>query len=336
MKGFNLFYIAVLAIGLALFLILKPKEVELLSFYGFAESNETEINYNYPVVVDRIMVRPGQEVKKGEVLLEISRRKSKETLEDQEFRIRELRADEAIWRQKEDGKLAGIINRNKEKIEAIDLQIEQLKKELVYKKSLAEGLKTIEPKTSSYNPIQENINELEQRKKSLQITHQVELKTIQSAIDIGDNPYKEQISRLQAELVFEEGQKVQPITVVAPNDGLIGNINCKEEEHIPSYSTLLSFYEPHSGVVKGFVHENLTLKVQLGNLFRVGSLKDETISYEGKVIGLGSRIVEIPPRLRKLVEFKTYGREVLIEITKENHFLQKEKVSISTISQIGL
>ena len=111
-------------------------------------------------------------------------------------------------------------------------------------------------------------------------------------------------------------------------DGIIGTISCKEAEHVSSYSTLMTFYEPHSGLIHGYVHEDLTLQVQMGDRFEIGSLKNENIRYEGKVVGLGSRIVEIPTRLRKIPEVKTYGREVQLEITQENSFLQKEKVSI--------
>jgi len=97
---------------------------------------------------------------------------------------------------------------------------------------------------------------------------------------------------------------------------------------VPSFNTLLSFYEPHSGLIKGYVHEDLTLQVALDDIYAISSLKDADIQYDGKVIGLGSRIVEIPTRLRKITEVKTYGREVLLEISRDNQFLQKEKVSI--------
>jgi len=112
---------------------------------------------------------------------------------------------------------------------------------------------------------------------------------------------------------------------------LIGNIYCKEAEHVPAYKTLLSFYEPHSALIRGFVHENMTLSVDIGHRFTVSSLKDETITYEGKVVGLGSRIVEIPVRLRKMEQVKTYGREVLVSIPKDNLFLQKEKVAMNHV-----
>ena len=90
----------------------------------------------------------------------------------------------------------------------------------------------------------------------------------------------------------------------------------------------MTFYEPHPSLIKGYLNENLILEVHEGDLFSVSSLKNESIKYDAEVIGLGSRIVEIPSRMRKRPELKTYGREVLLGVSKNNDFLQGEKVSI--------
>lgn len=328
MGRLNLFYIAILLTGIALFAVLRPDFNRDLSFYGFAESNETEINYNYPVVVDKILVNPGQEVTSGEVMMHLSRRKSKETLEDQSFRIAELNAEEAIWRQKKETEIEELAFAQQTRISEMNAEIERTQNELKYKKSLLENLKSIEPAESSYKPLEEELASLTQEKTDLNRTYDLKIEGVKKELALGRSPYREQIKRLTAEKAFDESQKIQEIIVTAPTDGLIGNIMCKEEEHIPSYTTLLSFYEPHSGIIKGYVHEDLTLEVGIGDLFEITSLKDETINYQGTVIGLGSRIVEIPTRLRKIQEIKSYGREVLIEISKDNSFLQKEKVSI--------
>jgi hypothetical protein len=44
----------------------------------------------------------------------------------------------------------------------------------------------------------------------------------------------------------------------------------------------------------------------------------------GRVSGLGQCVVEIPERLRKIPELKTYGREVLIEIPHDNSFCKRK------------
>lgn len=328
MKNFNLFYIAIIAaIGL-LMTVLSPDFHKELSFYGFAESRATEINYNYPVVVERILVKPGQEVKAGEILVELSRRKTKEILEDQKFRIAELKADEALWKKKLKNEIGELAVNKRNQISEVEAKIEKTQLELAYRKSLVEGLTAISPEATAYKPLEETLLRFDQKKKDLEQLFDLKIKGLEEELSLGQNPYREQIKRYLAEKAFDESQKVQPIVVTAPSDGLVGNISCKEAEHIPSYSTLLTFYEPHSEIIEGYVHEDLTLEVKMGQEFTISSLKDEHITYQGKVIGLGSRIVEIPARLRKIDVFKAYGREVLIEIPTQNDFLQKEKVSI--------
>lgn len=328
MKSVNVFYIAILSIGIFLLIALRPDFHKELSFYGFAESRSTEINYNYPVVVDKILVNPGQAVKAGQTLIELSRRKSKETLEDQNFRIAELEAEAALWEQKNQNEIEELQIEQRSQITEIDGKIERTQNEIEYRKSIVENLETIDPVEASYKPLEETLKRYKQEKKNMNQLYDSRIKGLKEELSLGHSPYHEQINRYNAEREFDESQKVQPIVVTAPTDGLVGNISCKEAEHISSYSTLMTFYEPHSGIIKGFVHEDLTLEVEIGQEFTISSLKDESINYPGTVIGLGSRIVEIPSRLRKVETVKAYGREVLIEISKENSFLQKEKVSI--------
>ncbi len=333
MERINLFYIVVAALGIALFTLFRPDYYQSLSFYGFAESNETDINYNYPIVVDQIYVNPGQAVSTGDTLMRISRRKSKEVLEDQNYRIAELRAEENIWQQNKESDLNQAEVELENQVKVYDQEIASKRQELQYKSELSDGLKILQNTSTSYNATADEIVELETKKSSYLNEQQAKITAIKEELAIGNNPYRVQIERLNAERAFEESQRVIPVAVFAPTDGIIGTISCKEAEHISSYSTLMTFYEPHSGLIHGYVHEDLTLQVQMGDRFEIGSLKNENIRYEGKVIGLGSRIVEIPTRLRKIPEVKTYGREVQLEITQENSFLQKEKVSITTYDE---
>jgi len=80
--------------------------------------------------------------------------------------------------------------------------------------------------------------------------------------------------------------------------------------------------------VKAYVHEDYLVKVEVGDQFTISSIKDVNQSYQGTVIGLGSRIVEIPARMRKVAEYKTYGREVMIRLPSESRFLQNEKLTL--------
>ncbi len=109
---------------------------------------------------------------------------------------------------------------------------------------------------------------------------------------------------------------------------MIGNVHVKAGEYLPSFKPLITLYEPNPSQVIAYVHESLLVKVNVGDKFIVQSMQDENNKFEGQVVGLGSRIVEIPERLRKMPDLKTYGREVVIKIPVDNSLLQKEKVKI--------
>jgi hypothetical protein len=119
--------------------------------------------------------------------------------------------------------------------------------------------------------------------------------------------------------------------IVAPSDGLIGNVHCKEGEKITSFGALISFYEESPNLVVGYIHEELILKINIDDSIAIYSSSRPDIQNKGVVKTLGSRIVEIPPRLRKIKELKTFGREIIIEIPPENPFLQKEKVILNLV-----
>jgi multidrug resistance efflux pump len=327
----NLFYPAVLLLGVSMFFLFRPPADTELSFYGFAESNETAINYNYPIVIDHIYVQPGQSVKAGSPLLEVSRRNAKESLVDQRFRIAELRAGERVRQQRRQSELAEHRQSAATDLAELDERVADLRRELNYKRSLAEGLKTLTTGEAAYQPLQSQIDDLLAERDRRKAAAQLREDNLGQEMLLDDKPVREQVRRLEAELDFEEDQKVQPFTVTAPADGLVGNISVREEEHVPSYETLLSFYEPHSSLVSGYVHEDQTARVVIGDALEVYSLRSGGPVYAGKVVGLGSRIVETPPRLRTLPDFKTYGREVTIEITLDNVFLQKEKVGVRRV-----
>ena len=119
--------------------------------------------------------------------------------------------------------------------------------------------------------------------------------------------------------------------IVAPADGLIGNVHCKEGEKITSIRALISFYEESPNLVVGYIHEELILKINIDDSIVIYSSSRPDIQNKGVVKTLGSRIVEIPPRLRKIKELKTFGREIIIEIPPDNPFLQKEKVILNLV-----
>jgi len=332
MRYLNIFYLFVLLVGLGLWYLNASYNREVISFFGFAENKETEINFNYSVAVAKIHVSPGQRVPKGTPLLDVYRIKSKESLEDQPFRIAELQAKEKSWKTEKEGEIRYIFTQKDLKLQELEADLQKLIEQKKFNDGLYKGLKNVDPDDSGHSPIDSRIRALKREKTLVAASFDQKVENIESEIRAGINPYREEIKRWEAERAFELSNKTIDFQLMAPSDGVVGNIYCKEAEHIPSFKTLLSFYEPNPSLVEGFVQEDLILHVALKDSFLIRSSKDpETYCY-GIVTGLGSRIVEIPERLRKITGMKTYGREVLIRIPADNNFLQKEKVVLEFLN----
>ncbi|MEM9884484.1 MAG: hypothetical protein AAF849_01225 [Bacteroidota bacterium] len=323
-KYINLFYILVVLVGFVLWQIHREYTENVLSFYGFAENKETEINFNYPVAIGKIYVQAGQRVKAGDKLVDMYRIRAKEKLSEETFLIAELGAKEAVWRNQKKGDLEILELKKDRDLAAIDAKIKALSAERNFQQKLYEGL--IETDTIKYAPLKAKIDALEQEKDLIAQNFRATRLHLEKELRLGKNPYQQERERLQAQLEFDAKNSRVEIPLLAPHDGLVGNLYCKEGEHMESFSTILSLYEPNPTLVEGYVQEDLILQVHLNDRFKIRSTKDEDVLVHGEVAGLGSRIVEIPERLRRMPDLKTYGREVLIRIPSDNDFLQKEKV----------
>lgn len=306
---------------------------EELTLFGFAETKETEINLNFPVMVEELNVLSGQSVKEGTVLLKAKRLDSDLRFEDQDMKVSEINAKKRIWKSEQQGKLKTLEASYLQKIGNIETEIAAINNKINQQRELYKGLEHVEvsKELPANHPSMLRIAALNQDRSNVEKRYQLDLTNLESIIAKGTKDDDEAIKRLKAEYQYYQDNKEIPVEILAPIDGLIGNVHCKEGEHITDFRTLISFYEPNPTLVKAYVHEDYLVKVEVGDKFKISSIKDINQSYDGTVIGLGSRIVEIPARMRKVPEYKTYGREVMIRLPSESRFLQNEKLTLVAV-----
>jgi len=306
---------------------------EELTLFGFAETKETEINLNFPVMVEELNVLSGQSVKAGTVLLKAKRLDSDLRFEDQDMKVSEINAKKRIWRSEQQGKLKTLEASYLQKIGNIETEIASINNKINQQRELYKGLEHVEERKElpATHPSILRIEALKQDRANVEKRYRLDLSNLESIIAKGTKDDDEAIKRLKAEYQYYQDNKEIPVEILAPIDGLIGNVHCKEGEHITDFRTLISFYEPNPTLVKAYVHEDYLVKVEVGDKFKISSIKDINQNYDGTVIGLGSRIVEIPARMRKVPEYKTYGREVMIRLPSESRFLQNEKLTLIAV-----
>ena len=219
-------------------------------------------------------------------------------------------------------------------VATLNAEINTLETTIKYNQGILEDLKSIDAKSINTDNSPNTIR-LQTLKQSVQlITQPIDIELTQLVKELASisMPSQVQQKKLQGEIDYYKEEQGK-LAIVAPYNGLIGNILCKEGENISAFTKLLNFYERKPTLVKGFVHESLLLQVKTGDRLLVSSTLHPDQKIRGEIIGLGSRIVEIPERLRKIPDFKTYGREVLIKIPNNNPFLQKEKVMLNTLNE---
>ena len=93
----------------------------------------------------------------------------------------------------------------------------------------------------------------------------VEIYRLEQELKIAAVPAQTQILKLEKEIDLYQRQQEQ-LRIYAPSDGLIGSIHCHEGENIPSFNTLISFYEQNPNTVIAYLHESLSMEIKVGIL----------------------------------------------------------------------
>ncbi len=330
MKTINTIYIVAIGLVVILILLFARLKNDSAFFYGFSENKETAISLGRDVVIEKILITTGERVKKGDLLMVV-----KNTLIPRKISELELKKEALNINSQQDinaikNKISSLRISKINKVSEIESKINSLNKEIELHKLLYSGLKSIPGNTNEMESKEQiELKYLEGKLVSISDAYNHEIAYNQNLLNEINEPTEIEKEILNNEIGRYKSEE-EKMNIYAPSDGIVGSINCKEEENISAFSTLMGFYQMNPTLVKGFVHESLLLQVKIGDDFEVISSMHPEHKVMGNVIGLGSRIVEIPQRLRKIPDFKTYGREVMIEIPADNMFLQKERVMLQS------
>lgn len=121
-------------------------------------------------------------------------------------------------------------------------------------------------------------------------------------------------------------KRLENLFVFAEIDGAVGAVNFKNGEKAPSFSPIVTLVPINPTYVSAYVNEQLRNTIEVGQYVNVATSGGHAVI--GKVVSVGTRIVQIPERLLRIQTLPAWGREVLIRIPAKNSFLLGEKVSI--------
>ncbi|MBN1759985.1 MAG: biotin/lipoyl-binding protein [Chitinispirillaceae bacterium] len=307
---------------------------EPTTFYGIADTKETIINADASVEIRKLPVVQGQTVAIGDTLVVLDRPELELKISEISHMLNEYKARKTYETVTSRSEVRQIQAEQVERINEINAKIRELEAQYEMNRKLVAELRSLkkeqetEQSDSSMNPILAQIKSLRHLLESARNPSQIQIERINKQLSTTDNPIEAQVQRLTEELqLLEKARK--NLVICAQMNGMIGTVKFKEGENVSPFDTILTLHAAAPSYVKGYIHENVYSRVAVDDTVRVTSFSDEKNAITGKIVGVGSRIVDYPERLRKRQDIPIWGREVIIRLPEENALLLGEKVLIA-------
>lgn len=329
---FNLIYL-LFVVGV-LFLI--PLTRNMVShpeeFYGIAENQVRTINIQYPIEVREIKVTLGEKIDSGQLLARLYRTDLPIKINDINFEIQELQVRRWMDIEQQQSEASKLEAKRAALTVTYDQKIVQLETEYAAQAKVLSNIKSIDltsPKNGDVPDVHLQRIESLKKEKTLEIKQlDVELAQIKSEIQLAQAPIDLRIKKLEGELELIKKQEAD-LEIYAPQSGIVGQLDIMPGEKLEAYMVIMRIYGTHPDVVTTYIGDGRLADIKLGDKLNVRSINDANYQVQGTVIGLGTRVKELPERLRHIPSLKAWGREVQLQIPLSNTFLQGEKVRVA-------
>lgn len=307
---------------------------EATSFHGIAEANETSVSLQYPVEVVKVHVIPGQTVHEGDTLVELSRSELTQRLNEIRFELDALEGRTGLSTAGIDQKVAEVEAELQTRRNTLTFEIERIKSEYSRNQEIAARLKSLPagsvPTAQSNDALTLRVQNLERELAMAERNAQGQIRLLRGSRGLQNQSNKAEVTVKQKELERLQ-QEQKALTIIANGEWVVASVDRRDGEKLSSFDPILSLTRKAPTMVKGFIQEKVYNAVAVGDSVEVHSSANPQNHVKGVVVGLGSRIVELPLRLRKVPEIIVYGREVSIQIPDTNHFMLGE---LTTIAQV--
>lgn len=294
------------------------------SSVGVAMSNSYSVSTDKAALVSTVKVIPGQEIKSGQLLVELSSAELEMEIEKLEHRISVLKMEQQEKSKLAVSEVALVRAQTGVKIEEINTDISEALGELNLNREITKSFELGRDSTAD-SPIRQRINALRQQRSRHEEASAIQIRDIMQESETEQVLLGNQVKLLEKELDLLYDQK-KKLSKYASSDGVVESIFVKPGEQVSSFSPLISLNPVHPSSVVGYLVGKKQV-MPVGSTVTISSYEYAKNETEGKIIGYGA-VVQLPEILQKATATKAFGREVFIEIKSDNRFSAGEKVLI--------
>jgi multidrug resistance efflux pump len=300
------------------------------TFFGSAETEGQTLTFEHPVLIEKVYVQVGNQVRKGDTLAvcmrsDLDKSAVDKTGEIKQFTVEKQTKDAAI--QQELNILRG---RKIALVAELEAQIRLIKTEEGIQSALKEAISSGDKKqpSNSSNLKTEKINTIRESIKQLEQQIQQQVAQLNQQLNANSSIYKAKVEQAQEQMSFIERDK-EHLVLIAPIDGFVEHVAAVSKEIAPQYKELIKLNPIHPNKIRGFIHESAEVHYILGDTVQVTSTLRTNITTKGIIIGSSPQLVELPLRLRKFTTRSAWGREIYVRLLDNSNLFISEKVLIT-------
>lgn len=308
---------------------------EATSFFGIAEATETAISVQNAVEVVKVRVVSGQEVHAGDTLVELARPDLTRSMNEIQMQLDALQGRTGLSAAGIDQKVAEVQAELQSRRNSLSFEIEKLRSELARNQEITAKLKSLPansvPLSSGNDAMSLRIQSLERELQMAEQSASSQIRLLRGSRGLQNQSGKAELGAKLRELEMLKAEQ-KALTIIAQEDWVVASVNARDGERVGSFDPILTLTRKAPTMVRGYIQENVYNHVSVDDSVEVRSSANGGRSrVHGIVVGMGSRIVELPLRLRKVPEILVYGREVTIRIPEKNAFLLGEMTAIQIL-----
>lgn len=323
----NFLYLLMVAAAIACYqIVLRLRSQGDHTFFGSAETESCPVNVDFPALVQRVWVRPGLQVRRGDTLAVLFRaelnQKSQEYLLEMERLDAEQTTKVKLLAKERDLALA----QQSAQLSKWEEEIRLLEAEM----ALQNDLKAVvgapaQPANASSNLKAKQIEALRKAMEQAKGQYVEQLAQIAAQQKGSEELHRLKTAQIRQSMGFVDAEKPR-LVLLSPIDGYVEQVSLAAREMVQPYRELFRIFPHTPNKVIGFLHESATIPFRIGDTVQLASASRPNIFCRAILTGSSPKMVELPFRLRKFSELRTWGRELYIQLPSENPFFIGEKI----------
>ena len=326
-SGFYLF-IAIFFIGM-LFVNFKFFKGSSSTNIGITDAKVHKISSEKPGLIKSIQVVPGQEVKTGDLLVQMENNLLEMDIIKLQTKIAAMKKEKVEKSTLVQSKIDYLQAEEGIKSEELQAEIKQIESELELNRKLTEQFSatiTTDRNTNEVSPQKLQIESLNEKSKLHHLAISIKIKEIlkdnATELLILENEIDLRVREL--ELMLSEKRQLNKYATFS---GVVESVFVKSGEQIEAFEPIISINPIHPSSVVGYMVGPKAREIPIGAKVAITSYDHKNFTVSGEIIGFGA-VTELPELLQKATAVKAFGRQVFIKIPEINQFATGEKVMI--------